>query len=87
MPKFDTNLVRTCRRAMTAYFQTKREEKDLIGVPKDILISEFVRQRKNLHDISVEHRIMKRILIENNLWDDLLNDDEFLEFLREDYEG
>ena len=87
MPKFNTNLVRTCKKAMKAYFETKKEEKDLMNCPKDILIMEFVRQRKDLHDISIEHKIMKRILIENNLWEKLLNDDEFLEFLREDYEG
>ena len=32
---------------------------------------------------SQEHRIMKRILIENNLWETLLNDDEFIEYLEE----
>lgn len=29
-----------------------------------------------------EHKIMKQILIENNLWETLLNDDRFLEYLR-----
>ncbi len=81
------NILRIIPRAIHLYLQDKREEKDLQSVPKDMLIFEFMRQRKELHDISIEHKIMKRILIENNLWQILLDDDEFLEFLREDYEG
>ncbi len=83
----DTNLIRTCKRALQLYFANKKDYDDLKDVPKDMIINEFLRHRKELHDIYVEHKIMKKILIENNLWEELLNDDEFLEFLREDYEG
>ena len=35
-----------------------------------------------LEEFKEEHKIMKQILIENNLWGTLLNDDRFLEYLR-----
>lgn len=34
-----------------------------------------------LEEFKVEHKIMKRILVKNNLWETLLNDDEFIEYL------
>ena len=37
----------------------------------------------NLEELKTEHKIMKRILVENNLWETLLNDDEFIEHLKE----
>ena len=38
----------------------------------------------NLEELKVEHKIMKRILVENNLWETLLNDSEFIEHLEEE---
>ena len=37
----------------------------------------------NLEELKTEHKIMKRILVEHNLWETLLNDDEFIEHLEE----
>lgn len=37
----------------------------------------------NLEQMKAEHKIMKRILIENNLYERLLNDDEFIDYLEE----
>lgn len=37
-----------------------------------------------LEEYKREHRIMKRILHENGLWETFLNDDEFLKYLKED---
>ena len=37
-----------------------------------------------LKEYKIEHKIMKQILIENNLWERLLNDDRFIEHLREE---
>ena len=34
-----------------------------------------------LEESKIEHKIMKRILVKNNLWETLLNDDEFIEYL------
>ena len=34
-----------------------------------------------LEEIKTEHKIMKRILVKNGLWETLLNDDEFIEYL------
>ena len=34
-----------------------------------------------LEEFKIEHKIMKRILVKNNLWETLLNDDEFIEYL------
>lgn len=37
-----------------------------------------------LKEFKEEHKIMKQILIENGLWERLLNDDRFLKYLRDD---
>ena len=81
------DIIRTTAKAIHLYFENKKDYDDIKDIPKDMIITEFLRQRKELHDIYVEHKIMKRILIEHGLWEELLNDDEFLEFLREDYKG
>lgn len=39
---------------------------------------------KDYKEKSIEHKIMKRILIEHNLWETLLNDDEFIKYLEEE---
>lgn len=39
---------------------------------------------KEWQDIIEEHQIMKQIIIENGLWERLLNDDRFLKHLRSD---
>lgn len=36
----------------------------------------------NLQEFKAEHKIMKQILIENGLWETLLNDERFLKHLR-----
>lgn len=51
------------------------------------LISENAKLQKDLHDFKSEHNIMKKILIDHGLWEELLNNDEFIKYLREDYEG
>lgn len=38
----------------------------------------------NLEQMKSEHKIMKRILVENNLWENVLNDDEFIDYLEEE---
>ena len=45
-----------------------------------------VLQQENaqLKEFKKEHEIMKKILIEKGLWETLLNDDRFLEYLREE---
>lgn len=37
----------------------------------------------SLEDYKAEHKIMKRILVANGLWEKFLNDDEFIEYLDE----
>ena len=39
---------------------------------------------KEWQDIIEEHKIMKQLIIENGLWERLLNDDRFLKHLRSD---
>lgn len=36
-----------------------------------------------LEEFKTEHKIMKRILVENNLWETLLNDNEFIEYMED----
>ena len=38
----------------------------------------------DLEQFKVEHKIIKRILVENNLWETLLNDSKFIEHLEEE---
>ena len=40
-----------------------------------------------LKEFKEEHKIMKQIIIENGLWERLLNDDRFLKYLRNDDNG
>lgn len=51
------------------------------------LIAENAKLQKDLHDFKSEHDIMKKMLIDHGLWEELLNNDKFLKYLREDYEG
>ena len=42
------------------------------------------QENSRLKEFKKEHEIMKKILIEKCLWETLLNDDRFLEYLREE---
>ena len=42
------------------------------------------QENARLKEFKKEHEIMKKILIEKGLWETLLNDDRFLEYLREE---
>lgn len=42
---------------------------------------------KDIQNILQEHTIMKRFIIEKGLFEELLNYDNFLRYLREDYTG
>lgn len=46
-----------------------------------MLYNEKVRE---ITDYKTEHKIMARIIHDNGLWTTFLNDDEFLEYLRQD---
>ena len=49
--------------------------------PNEIqLLLSYIEQ---LEEFKKEHLIMKQILIENGFWEKLLNDDRFLNYLRE----
>lgn len=54
------------------------------------LINLIVKQKdeiNELYNMKKEHSIMKRLIVDNGLWEKLLNDDEFITYLREDYTG
>jgi len=38
----------------------------------------------NLEQMKIEYKIMKKVLVENNLWEKVLYDFEYVEFLDED---
>ena len=44
-------------------------------------IIEYVYELKN---IAIEHKIMKKFICENNLWEKFLNYDDFVNWLKED---
>ena len=54
-------------------------------IPFDIKLTERVEKLLKAHkEKSTEHKIMKRILVENGLWEKLLNDGEFINYLKEE---
>lgn len=59
-----------------------------IGKANYIYIMRFInRQQREIEDfenIKNEHRIMKRIIQENGIWETLLNDNEFSKYLKEE---
>ena len=50
----------------------------------DNYIKKIQQENAQLKEFKKEHEIMKKILIEKGLWETLLNDDRFLEYLREE---
>ena len=50
----------------------------------DNYIKKILKENARLKEFKKEHEIMKKILIEKGLWETLLNDDRFLEYLREE---
>lgn len=44
----------------------------------------YISKSKELEEFRKEHKIMARIIHDHGLWNTFLNDDEFLEYLRED---
>lgn len=44
----------------------------------------FVEKELELVEFKVEHKIMARIIHDHGLWETFLNDNEFLEYLRDD---
>lgn len=57
-----------------------REDLNNLALERNTLAKENAR----LKEFKKEHEIMKKILIEKGLWENLLNDDRFLEYLREE---
>ena len=59
-----------------------------LNYKEELLLVNYIKylQQENarLKENKKEHEIMKKILIENGLWETLLNDDRFLEYLREE---
>lgn len=55
-------------------------EKFRYGTNISKLIENILEENDNLLK---EHTIMKRIIIKNNLWEKLLNDNEFIDYLKE----
>lgn len=48
-----------------------------------ICVNLIEKQQKEIEELKKEHKIMKRIIIDNGLWETLLNDDEFVNYLEE----
>ncbi len=45
-------------------------------------LKEIENLQQELQEIKKEHSIMKQFIYENGLWEKLLNDDRFIEYLR-----
>lgn len=46
--------------------------------------NEIIKYVNELKNIAVEHKIMKKFICENNLWEKFLNYDDFVNWLKED---
>lgn len=46
--------------------------------------NEIIKYVNELKCIAVEHKIMKKFICENNLWEKFLNYDDFVNWLKED---
>ena len=46
--------------------------------------NEIVQYVNELKNIAVEHKIMKKFICENNLWEKFLNYDDFINWLKEE---
>lgn len=46
----------------------------------------LIAENARLQEFKTEHKIMKKILIEHGLWETLLNDDDFIDHLKEEDE-
>ena len=59
-----------------------------LNYKEELLLVNYIKQLQQenarLKEFKKEHEIMKKILIEKGLWETLLNDDRFLEYLREE---
>ena len=59
-----------------------------LNYKEELLLVNYTKQLQKenaqLKEFKKEHEIMKKILIEKGLWETLLNDDRFLEYLREE---
>lgn len=77
MNKKTRSLINTRYEAQKIYYQRREIKK------KDQQITQLTNQLKEFKE---EHKIMKQILIENGLWERLLNDDRFINYLRSDEE-
>jgi hypothetical protein len=69
------------------YYKSIRDPKELEEVPIDILRAMYLDVLQNDKEMKKEHHIMKRFICTTGMWNDFLNYDEFLKYLREDYEG
>ena len=66
------------------YFKTIRDPKELDEIPIDILKELYLQAVTDLDEFKKEHNIMKRFIYTNGLWNKFLNDDAFIDHLRND---
>ena len=64
---------------------------DLEHIVLDLNVCVDMLQKGNIYsdldNYLKEHEIMKKFIRKKGLWNELLNDDEFIEYLRKDYNG
>lgn len=58
------------------------ERAECIASKYNSLVDDIQSKIEQLNDFKQEHFVMKQILIENGLWETLLNDDRFIEHLK-----
>ena len=64
-------------------FKTIRDPKELDEIPIDVLKELYLQTVTDLDEFKKEHRIMKRFIYTNGLWNRFLNYDAFIDYLRD----
>lgn len=65
-----------------------QEKMKHIVVDLDRFADQYDKEKtSNVDDFLQEHRIMKKFIIENGLWEKFINNKDFINYLREDWNG
>lgn len=69
------------------YYKSIRDPKELDEIPDDMFKKIYLEAIHDLDEFKQEHAIMKKFIISKGLWNELLNYDSFVEYLRNDWKG
>ena len=69
------------------YYKSIRDPKELDEIPDDMFKKLYLEAVNDLDEFKKEHAIMKRFIYNKNLWNEFLNYDSFVEYLKTEWKG